>query len=238
MIEHVNELGAVPPPVEGRSPGNAAVAVWSLDTTLDVVGGLPVSGAAKVLDAEEQERAGRLVRPGDRHRYVASHLGLRVLLGMRLGLAPERVVLVREECRCGRGAHGRPAVAGGGVHFSLSHSGDVAYVSLAGVPVGIDVERLPSAASVADVLTSLHPAEAAELSGLPAADLPAAFARVWARKEACLKATGTGLALGLVEPFVGAAADPAPVPGWDLYDLPAPAGYAAALAVRSRGVPA
>ncbi|MGW5852316.1 4'-phosphopantetheinyl transferase family protein [Streptomyces sp. NPDC055254] len=233
MIQHVNVLGALPPPVEDRSSTSAAVTVWSLDTTLDVVGGLPVGEAAAVLDAAEQERAARLVRPGDRHRYIASHVGLRVLLGNHLGLAPERVGLVREECHCGRGAHGRPAVAGGGVHFSLSHSGDLAYVALAGVPVGVDVERLPSAGSVADVLTSLHPAEADELSALPEADLPAAFARVWARKEACLKASGTGLALGLVEPYVGAAADPASVPGWTLCDLPAPAGYAAALAVRS-----
>lgn len=37
----------------------------------------------------------------------------------------------------------------------------------------------------------------------------------------------------MTEPYVGSAAAPASVPGWTLRDLPAPAGYAAAVAVRA-----
>ncbi|MFD4245592.1 4'-phosphopantetheinyl transferase family protein [Streptomyces sp. NPDC058525] len=233
MIDHVNELTDEAPRT-GTPPEGAAVAVWSLDTLRDSVAGRPVAEAGEVLDAAEQERAARLRRPADRHRYLASHLGLRVLLGGYLGLAPHEVVLVRETCPCCGGPHGRPAVAGGGpVHFSLSHSGDVAYLAFSGVPVGIDVEETPSQEALADVLPLLHPAEIAELNALPEADRPAGLARVWCRKEACLKAQGTGLALGLVDPYVGSAATPAPVPGWTLRDLPAPPHYAAALAVRA-----
>ncbi|MFC9295900.1 4'-phosphopantetheinyl transferase family protein [Streptomyces sp. NPDC057011] len=232
MIEYVNELGGGAPRT-GAIPGPGAVAVWSLDTTLEVVGGLPVGAAGAVLDGAERERAGNLLRPADRQRYLASHLGLRVLLGGYLGLAPREVDLVREDCPCCGGPHGRPAVAGGGVHFSLSHSGTLAYLAFAAVPVGVDVEELPGATAVADVLPLLHPAETAELGALPAPDRRTALARVWARKEACLKAAGTGLANGLAEPYVGSAPTPPPVPGWTLTDLPAPAGYAAALALRS-----
>ncbi|MFD3700769.1 4'-phosphopantetheinyl transferase family protein [Streptomyces sp. NPDC058646] len=232
MIEYVNRLDDDAPRT-GAVPRGAEAAVWSLDITQDVVGGHPLGGATAMLDAAERDRAGRLLREGDRRRYLASHVGLRVLLGGYLGLAPEKVALVREDCPCCGGPHGRPAVAGGVIHFSLSHSGDLAFFAFAGAPVGIDVEGLPSASAVADILNTLHPAETAELTDLPEPDRRTALARVWSRKEAYLKATGTGLALGVAEPYVGSAATPARVPGWTLADLPAPAGYAAALALRA-----
>ncbi|MFB7979091.1 4'-phosphopantetheinyl transferase family protein [Streptomyces vinaceus] len=231
MSTYVNRLGEDVPRL-GESPAGAAVAVWSLDTTLAVVGGHRIDEAPAIMDAGERERAGQMRWDRDRHRYFASHVGLRVLLGGYLGMAPQEVVLVREDCPCCDAPHGRPAVAGGEVQFSLSHSGDLAYLAFAAVPVGIDVEAVPSAAAVEDVLTTLHPAEIAELSALPEAERPEAMARLWSRKEAYFKGTGTGLALGLAEPYVGSGPTPSQVPGWHLTDLTAPAAYAAALAVR------
>lgn len=231
MSTHLNLLGGDVPRVDALAGTGATV--WSLDTTLDVVGGHRVDEALPILDTEERERAARFVRAADRRRYLASHLGLRVLLGAYSGLDPAAVTLVREKCPCCGEPHGRPAVSGGTPHFSLSHSEDVAYFAFAHVPVGVDVEVLPSAAALADVLGSLHPAETAELTALAEPERRPVLARVWARKEACLKATGTGLALGLVEPYVGCAPTPAPVPGWTLTDLPAPPGFAAALALRA-----
>lgn len=220
-------------PRTGALPTGSAVAVWALDTTLDVVGGHRVEEALPLLDANERDRAARLLRAGERHRYLASHVGLRVLLGGYLGLAPQDVALVREDCPCCDGPHGRPAVAGGAVQFSLSHSNDLAYLAFAGAPVGIDVEGIPSAAAVEDVLHSLHPAETAELSALPVAQRQEALGRLWSRKEAYFKGTGTGLAAGLADPYIGSGPRPAPVPGWHLTDLPTPPGYAAALAIRT-----
>ncbi|MEV0410981.1 4'-phosphopantetheinyl transferase superfamily protein [Streptomyces sp. NPDC050448] len=232
MSTYVNRLGEDLPQT-GAVPTGTAVTVWSLDTTLDVVGGHRIDEALPLLDANERERARRLLRAGDRHRYLASHVGLRVLLGGYLGLAPQDVTLVREDCPCCDGPHGRPAVTGGAVQFSLSHSDDLAYLAFAGAPVGIDVEGIPSAAAVEDVLNTLHPAEIAELSALPAAERQGALARLWSRKEAYFKGTGTGLAAGLADPYVGSGPHPAPVPGWHLTDLPAPPAYAAALALRT-----
>ncbi|MCJ1677258.1 4'-phosphopantetheinyl transferase superfamily protein [Streptomyces sp. APSN-46.1] len=233
MSEYVNQLSGGAPLIGALPPGSATAAVWSLDTTLDAVGGFRIDDALPLLDAAERDRAGRLLRDGDRQRYLASHVGLRVLLGGYLGLAPEKVSLMREDCLCCGAPHGRPAVADGGLHFSLSHSGDLAYFAFAAVPVGIDVEGIPDAAAVADVLTALHPAEAAEVTALPEADRRVALARVWSRKEAYLKGTGAGLSLGLADPYIGAAPAPAEVPGWTLTDLPAPLEYAAALALRA-----
>ncbi|MFC6985206.1 4'-phosphopantetheinyl transferase family protein [Streptomyces cirratus] len=230
MTVYVNQLGGDLPRV-GPPPEGEAVTVWALDTGRSVVAGHAVEEAAAVLDAAERERAGRLVRLTDRHAYLASHLGLRALLGAYLGQAPADVCLIREECPCCGGPHGRPAVAGGGLHFSLSHTAGVAYVAFAAIPVGVDVEGTPGAAVVTDVLSTLHPAETAELTALAEADRPVALGRLWARKEAVLKATGAGLARGVAEPYVGSGPTPARVTGWTLRDLPAPPDYAAAVAL-------
>ncbi|WP_374776247.1 4'-phosphopantetheinyl transferase superfamily protein [Streptomyces sp. NBC_01310] len=218
-------------PRQGIRPARGAVALWRLDTRQDVIGGHRVGGA--LLDTAERSRAAALVRPGDRHRYLAAHVGLRVLLGGYLGIPPELVSFVREDCpHCG-GPHGRPALGGdppAGLHFSLTHSGAVAAVAVATAPVGLDIEAHPRPELAGGLLRFLHPRESAALLALSAAARPAALARVWVRKEACLKATGAGIGYGLTHPFVGASPVPAPVPGWTLSDLWAPLGYCAALA--------
>lgn len=185
-----------------------------------------------LLDAEERRRAAALRRPADQELYAAAHSALRRRLGAHLGVDPVAVELVRLPCPLCGGPHGRPAVAGGaGPHFSLSHTDGLALLAFADRPVGADVERLPSASMVADVATSLHPREQAELSELPAADRPLAFARCWTRKEACLKGTGEGLAGGgMASLLVGTDAVPCTIQGWTLQDVPAPKGYAAAIA--------
>ncbi|MGW6982186.1 4'-phosphopantetheinyl transferase family protein [Streptomyces sp. NPDC054932] len=229
MIEYVNRLGPGTPRT-GPAPTGTTAIVWSLDITAHTIGGHRVEDAHAVLDAEERAKAARLLRPDARHRYLAAHLGLRILLGSHLGLPPREVPLTREKCPCCGGPHGRPAITDSAVHFSLSHSGDLAYVALAARPVGVDIEETPSPEAVADVINSLHPEETAELGALAPEERPQALARVWSRKEACLKATGTGLALGLTDPYVGTHPTPPLLTGYTLTDLPAPAGYTAALA--------
>ncbi|WP_309140419.1 4'-phosphopantetheinyl transferase superfamily protein [Streptomyces sp. PKU-EA00015] len=190
---------------------------------------------AHVLDAEESARLAVFRRPEDRDAFAVAHVTLRRLLGQRLGQAPQDVSIVREPCaHCG-GAHGRPYVPGRAVHFSLSHTSGMVMIALASVPVGIDVEIMPSAGTAEDVATQLHPHERAELAALPAGDRTTAFARCWTRKEAMLKAMGVGLNEDVALAYVGSGARPAPQDLWLIADLPADPGYAAAAAVRRPG---
>ncbi|MEV5604961.1 4'-phosphopantetheinyl transferase superfamily protein [Streptomyces sp. NPDC052299] len=211
-----------------------APSLWLVDT--ERAAGAALLLAPKILDASELTRMERLAFPADRACYAAAHLALRLLLGARQGLAPEAVRLTRERCPSCDGPHGRPAT-GGGTHFSLSHTRGVALLAFADAPVGVDVERVPDARVVAEVSGQLHPAEAAELAGLPQEERPAAFARVWTRKEAYLKGEGTGLAGGLDREHVGTGPRPVGPPGWAVTDVAVPAGYAAAVAVRAAGRP-
>ena len=91
------------------------------------------------------------------------------------------------------------------------------------------------------------PEETGELLSLPEYERPAAFRRLWTRKEAFLKAWGTGLAGGLASFAVsmqpGAVAllrndDPARARlHWTLWDLEAGASAAAACALACEGAP-
>ncbi|MEV0374441.1 4'-phosphopantetheinyl transferase superfamily protein [Streptomyces sp. NPDC050636] len=188
---------------------------------------------AWLLDGDERARAQAFVREADRDRYRVAHVVLRRLLGAYLSQDPAAVELVREPCPGCGGPHGRPAVAGSPLHFSLSHSGDLALFAFAETPVGVDVEAEPSPEASAEVAAVLHPAERAELAALPPAARPASLARCWARKEAYLKGIGIGLAEDPSVTYVGAGPDPADPSGWSLADVPVPRGYAAACAVRT-----
>ncbi|TDT64667.1 hypothetical protein [Frigoribacterium sp. PhB116] len=156
----------------------APVSTWlvPLDDTADgVVASLglarPEGAPASWLDADERARAARLHDATDRHRWLVSHVALRLLLGASLEVHPSAVELVREACpRCG-GPHGRPALASGRpLRFSLSRSEGHALIALRrGLDVGVDLE-------------------AASAGIRPSGDL----AR-WVRTEALLKSTGEGL---------------------------------------------
>ncbi|GAA1678671.1 hypothetical protein GCM10009830_27260 [Glycomyces endophyticus] len=214
--------GAAPAAPALPAAGGAAVFLAGTATAVD----------ASVLDAAEATRAAGFARRLDRERYTVAHVMLRLLLGAYLGCTPGAVRLVREPCPVCGGPHGRPAVAGAPrLHFSLSHGGSFAMAAFATEPVGVDVEPVPGEAAVRDLLGCLSAVERREFAALAPADRPAAFARAWVRKEARLKADGTGLA---ADPAgVHAGLGPAAGPGFT--DVEVPQGHAAALAFRSGG---
>jgi len=214
-------------------PG-AAAHLWLVDATRepDVVERL----ARDVLDQGERRRAASLRRDADRRCYLTAHVALRVLLGAQSGIAARQVRFRREPCPCCGAPHGRPAPADPEVplHFSLSHSGDLALLAFAATAVGVDVQTTESAAVADEVQGALHPREEQELESCAEADRADAFCRAWVRKEAYLKGLGTGLARSPALDYLGTGAAPATSPpGWRVEDIAVPRGYAAAVAVES-----
>ncbi len=205
-----------------------------------------------VLDTDETDRyqAYRVAPP--RRRYLTGRALLRIALGQHLGMAPARVPL-RSTCDGCGGTHGRPRligpVVGGGPvpEISVSHSGNRVLVALAlGAAVGVDVQEVDDRLNVAALIAStMAPAEAAALNRIGVAERPKAFARMWTRKEAVLKALGVGLALPLPLLRVTAPDQPPEVLHWPNIDVPpqltlreldAGAGYQATLAVLADAV--
>jgi 4'-phosphopantetheinyl transferase len=141
------------------------------------------------------------------------------------------------------GEFGKPLLQGvGGVHFNLSHSGQLAVlaVSTSG-PLGVDIESVRPLPDMLDIARRFFcPEEIAELEELHGEARVAAFFACWTRKEACLKALGVGLSLAPDQVCVTAnprlkptvrrlAADEAPE-SWRLTDLHIDDRHVAALA--------
>jgi 4'-phosphopantetheinyl transferase len=165
-------------------------------------------------------------RPPPGARRDAARVALRDLLAARAGAAPEELSFVA-------GAHGKPALAGphAGLPFSLSHSGGLALVALGEArPVGVDLERPRPPERAAGVAERFFTAaEARAVRGRPGD-----FLRIWTRKEALLKAVGTGLTVPL-DSFEAPLGSPARIASfhgsaWTLLDVAVPAPYVAAVA--------
>ena len=218
----MDEACGEPPGLPGVCclPGPDTAVVLLADTA---VGAAWARRQGEVLSHEEAERAARFVFPGLGEAWAGAHVLLREVLG-RATLIPAADV------RICVGEFGKPSVDG--VEFSLSHTGSVVLIGLGDLPLGVDVEKIPEERTVDQVGSSFHPRETAELLDLPADERPEAFARVWVRKEALLKAIGTGLSRGISRDYVGAGTVPGtPISGLRIHDvaLPGMAEHRAAL---------
>jgi 4'-phosphopantetheinyl transferase len=128
--------------------------------------------------------------PGSAERYVVTRSLVRLVLGAHLQIAPRDVPVSRTDT-------GKPVIAGG-VHFNVSHSGELVLFGLCeDRPIGVDVERKRDVQRV-DLLVNrwLDEVERQQFERLISRGLTAsdAFLRVWSLKEARLKALGVGIA--------------------------------------------
>jgi 4'-phosphopantetheinyl transferase len=143
------------------------------------------------LSSAEAGRAARFVFERDRRRYLAAHAALRHLLAARTAIAPQAL-------QFSEGPFGKPALRNAsGCSFNLSHSEDTAAVLIAADgEVGVDVEVLrPVPDTLALAERNFSDAEQHVLGSIDLSARDAAFLTGWTRKEACLKAIGSGLSI-------------------------------------------
>ncbi|MGA3250430.1 MAG: 4'-phosphopantetheinyl transferase superfamily protein [Paraburkholderia sp.] len=170
-------------------PSAQEVHVWQWD--LDVCGGDFESYWA-TLSTQERERADKFRFERHRRRFVAGRGELKRLLSRYLRSSPREVAL-------GYGSDGKPFCMiqppEWRICFNLSHSENTVVLAISsGFEVGIDVEHVrPIEENVP--IEVFSPREHAEFTALPDAERQKAFFECWARKEACLKALGTGFTL-------------------------------------------
>jgi 4'-phosphopantetheinyl transferase len=184
------------------------------------------------LAGPEAARAARFRLRPDRDRFVLATAVLRAAVAASSDGLPAGVAVDRECEHCG-GQHGRPRLPGTGLEASITHSGDVVAVALTGgAPVGVDVEAIGAGAYEPLLARVCTPAE------LPHVRTARDFYTVWTRKEAVLKAAGTGLRTPMGQVTVTPPGQPPAVleldgtePACALADIEAGAGYAAAAAV-------
>jgi 4'-phosphopantetheinyl transferase len=193
-----------------------------------------VARAESSLTAAEVARA-RRGTPAVHRRRVLLRAALRAALASDLDVDPRNVPLATT-------AAGRPYVAVAGTRLDVSCSASAGLGLVAIVRdqrVGIDIERIVAWSDGVLDEGWLASDERRALSALPPAARAEAATRAWTRKEAVLKARGTGLLedpATVVTP-IGRPADV--LGGWAVEDVAVPAGWLASIALgRGEGTPA
>ncbi len=198
--------------------------------------GLRVGGAAlctcwDLLSPEEMRVALSHRFAKDRREFVVTRALLRQILAHYTGRAAT-------DLSFDSNTSGKPVLRGTpSLHFSVSHSRDLALLAIAHSQVGIDVEYIQTRILRQAVIEQyLARPERSHLQALPAKARAVALYRCWTQKEAVLKALGVGL---LYPPrHVNVLADgrkshvvSALGRNWLVRQVAAPVGYAAAIAI-------
>lgn len=162
--------------------------LWLIDLRQDDT---LVERAAQLLTASECRRAERGT-PAVRRQRIVSRAALRIVLARRVGCSPTTLQFVANRS-------GKPRLAGGGPHFSVSHSGDWGLIAVTSLgPVGVDIERCAPLSELEAIARRRFPVAAARaVLSQRGEQREQAFYREWTRMEAELKASGVGLAEGL-----------------------------------------
>ncbi|MDD2542197.1 MAG: 4'-phosphopantetheinyl transferase superfamily protein [Desulfuromonadaceae bacterium] len=211
---------------------------WPQENEVHIHRASPGTETVRHVSSDEISRAGCLFDADKKNRFLACRGLLREILGGYLGIPPEDVYLAV-------GEHGKPYLSTTAankeqLHFNLAHSGPMFLLAIAtDRDVGIDLEQMNNDIpypDMAQLAFSSH--EQKELFNLPQHQQLAAFYRCWTRKEAYLKACGSGFAIksnsfdvSLLAETPAVLIEPGKPPNWLLVDISVPETYCAALAV-------
>lgn len=223
--------------VETVTGSGAAVPidVWLFDLDSALT---PDAALAARVDSAGLERARRQIQPGHARRALVGQVALRTILAGYLAIEPAGLCFTT-------GSFGKPALSnqtGEPLHFNFSHSRGTAALAVSRThAVGIDLEHEATVdPGLPATILSARELKAFEMLPIPAR--VEAFHRIWARKEALLKAVGVGLSVppdaievpaapGTPSCPLGLPASFGPRSAWTLLDIPTGPGLAGAVAV-------
>ncbi|MFO0878583.1 MAG: 4'-phosphopantetheinyl transferase superfamily protein [Gemmataceae bacterium] len=216
------------------------VHVWSVSLARS---GEELVHLREILSQDERDRACRYLHQPSRQQFIAARAFLRLILGRYLGVEPSRVMFQHSNT-------GKPILCGGGIHFNISHSHQLALIGITRLgEIGVDVEHVRSVTTFLDMAERYFtPGESAALKRLPPGAREQAFYHIWTRKEAFLKAIGLGLSHGLERFEVSVPPDdPARIlhidgdrsagARWSMTCLEPLPGYVGAIAIESHQSP-
>lgn len=213
-------------------PEFRSVEVWAADLASISES---LESCADLLDPAERAHANTFRFKVHRERFIRRRWLRRRILVDRFGVDPREV-------RFETSVLGRVSLIGPhsllGVGLSTSHTDGRALVAIrSDGELGVDIARLSDAMTRGEASVFMSPRELAHWSALPEEAFLASFYRLWTRKEACLKAAGTGLARdprtleAWESPVVGAPDRQWPAGAWYAVDLDLGLGWAGAVAV-------
>jgi 4'-phosphopantetheinyl transferase len=193
------------------------------------------------LDQNERHQAQQYSNKTARIAYAESHARLRLLLSKILDCDPKTL-------RINKAEHGKPYLPDYPEFvFNISHTANKIIVAAGkSCLLGVDIETMKPRKSLSGLVDKCFAYEEQSYwRQLPEHEQTQAFYRFWTRKEALVKATGRGIALGLntfaidpVNPAKLLAAPEAyePLEEWQLVDFNISATTCGALAVKTETI--
>jgi len=145
----------------------------------------------QLLNPEEKARAQRFYFERHRRRFSTARTFVREILGAYLKQSPQEITFTYEK-------NGKPVLINNeNIHFNVSHTGDLGILAVSTQPVGVDMEQYSGRpyAGIAKQLFSEQ--EQNTLKMMHQAAQATFFFRIWAQKEAFIKANGLGLSYPL-----------------------------------------
>lgn len=179
---------SLPRPYPGRLPlPEKTVQIWILDdTSIEPA----CSALAYTLSPDERQRAQAYRQERHRHNFIARRSILRWLIGGYLSCKPESL-------RFSVTQFGKPVLQGlraARLAFSVSHTDGMALLAFAwDCRVGVDVEHRIDGLDLAGIAHGIFSAIEERTLDAARPDSAASLLGIWTRKEALLKALGTGL---------------------------------------------
>ena len=140
-----------------------------------------------LLTGPEKALANQFRFEGDKCRFAVGRQALRYLLSKYLNIKPLDIGIDYSDRK-------KPVISFPvmDIHFNISHSGEWVLIGISRKELGIDVEKIDPEFQYVDLLHEHFSLEEKSfISG--AADPLRAFLYLWTRKEALIKAWGTGL---------------------------------------------
>ena len=199
----------------------------------------------ETLAAGELARADRFKFEKDRRRYSIGRGILRNILGRYREVEPASLEFAYSD-------HGKPFLADAAsdsLYFNLSHSADQMLLAVGHhAELGIDVEFMRRNIELLDIAKRFFSAnELGYIMQQPSTQLRELFFSCWTRKEAFIKAVGSGLSFPLESFAVDLSLDENISLlktewdederfEWTLLDIPVDVNYKAAVAIKSKDV--
>ena len=199
-----------------------------------------VAKLSEYLNQEELRKANRIKSIKERNTAIITLAVLKILLGFYLDKSPSEVILSYTK-------YNKPYLKYSDLKFNLSHSENMLLIGFTlNYDIGVDVEKMeefPEADDVAKNFFSSY--EYKSFSLLQSNERTEGFYNCWTRKEAFIKAIGSGLSYSLKEFDVTLAPgsdskiikiknDKAEGENWSLFSLDLISNYKAAVAVRMK----
>ena len=192
------------------------------------------------LSENEKKRAAKVKFEKDKSSFIISRGVLREILSGYLGISPSKVTFEYT-------SYGKPFLSKYNLKFNISHSGDLAvFVFNMESEIGVDIERIKNNLNVLELTDNFFSKNEIEsLHAMPPEQLNRAFYRCWTRKEAFIKAEGSGLSFPLNQFTVSldndcqatllkTEWDSSEKENWSLFSFVPEDGYLVAVAVRQK----